>query len=179
MTTAEQIAYIRVILGGMPTSTAPDEVITLFLNKWSTYYDLSNNADKEWLVIYNATVDTLRWLIAKAGVTAGSNASSIREKRGQEEKEIRYSEGASVLQGYQDLLDYLLKNPDYISPTLSVGFNALVVGGVSQEEYDRVRSDSDSLHDTLEIGWQYKSAYQGGNESKTWNQPRLYENEGF
>jgi len=179
LTQAEQIAYIRIVLGGLPTSTVPDEVIALFLNKWSAYYDLPNNTDKEWLVIYNATVDTLRWLIAKAGTTAGSNAQSIREKRGQEEKEVRYSEGSSVMQGYQDLLDYLLKNPDYISPTLNTSFNALIVGGVSNEEYDRVRSDSDSLHDTLAIGWQYKSAYADGNESKIWPLPNIYQNDGI
>lgn len=174
MTQAEQIAYIRVLLGDLPTSTVSDAVITLFLNKWSTYLDLPNNPDQEWLVIYNAIVDTLRWLIAKAGTTSGATAQMRREKRGQEEIEIAYGDGASITQSYQDLLDYILSNPDYIHPSLAKSFNALVIGGVSKEEHSRVTDDSDSLSDTLEIGWQYKSAYATGSVTTAYPQPNLF-----
>ena len=153
MTTPEMIAYIRVILGDLSTATISDETITLFINKWSKYYNYPSDVTQEFWVVYKACIDCLRWLIAKAGTTAGSNASSRREKRGNEEIEVTFSQGSSLLQNYKDLLDYLESNPDYIDPSLATTGNELIIGGVSQTEYNRVISDSDSRYNTLGIGW--------------------------
>ena len=135
MTQAEQIAYIRIILGDLSTATLPDATIALFLNRWYVEFNYPTDTTKEWYVIYNTCCDCLRWLIAKTSATAGSSATKRREKRGQEEIEITFSEGATLSQGYQDLLDYIEANPDYIDPSLKRNVNALVIGGVSQEEY--------------------------------------------
>ena len=173
MTQAEQIAYIRIILGDISASTLPDATITLFLNRWSTAFNYPDDATKEWYVIYNTCCDCLRWLIAKTNATAGSSATKRREKRGQEEIEITFSEGATLSQGYQDLLDYIEANPDYIDPSLKRNVSALVIGGVSQEEYSRVKSDPDSLYDTLGINWATKSAYADGNSKEVYPQPYI------
>ena len=153
MTTPEMIAYIRVILGDLSTATISDSTITLFITKWSKYYDYPTNESQEFWVIYKTCLDCLAWLIAKAGTTAGSSASGRREKRGNEEIEVTFSDGSSIIQGYQDLLDFLQTNPDYIDPSLATMGNALIIGGVSQEEYDRVRSNPDSRYNTLGLGW--------------------------
>ena len=145
MTQAEQIAYIRIILGDLSTATLPDAVITLFLNRWYVEFNYPADPTKEWYVIYNTCCDCLRWLIAKTNATAGSSATMRREKRGQEEVEVRFSDGTTLSQGYQDLLDYIEANPDYIDPSLKRNVDALVIGGVSQEEYNRVKSDTDNL----------------------------------
>jgi len=153
MTTEEMIAYIRVVLGDLSTATISDATITLFINKWSKYYDYPNDSSKEFWVIYKACLDCLAFLIAKAGTTSGSSASGRREKRGNEEIEVTFSDGSSIMQGYQDLLDFLQSNPEYIDPSLGSTANALIIGGVSQTEYNRVKSDPDSRYNTLGIGW--------------------------
>lgn len=157
MTTPEMIAYIRVILGDLSTATISDSTITLFITKWSKYYNYPTDESQEFWVIYKTCLDCLAWLIAKAGTTAGSSASSRREKRGGEEIEVRFSEGSSIMQGYQDLLDFLQANPEYIDPSLATIGNALIVGGVSQTEYERVKADPDSRYNTLGIGWPNQS----------------------
>lgn len=118
MTQAEQIAYIRIILGDLSTATLPDATITLFLNRWYTAFNYPADPTKEWYVIYNTCCDCLRWLIAKTNAVAGSSATKRREKRGQEEIEVTFSEGSTLSQGYQDLLDYIEATPDYIDPSL-------------------------------------------------------------
>lgn len=173
MTQAEQIAYIRIILGDLSTATLPDATITLFLNRWYTAFNYPADTTKEWYVIYNTCCDCLRWLIAKTNATAGSSATMRREKRGQEEVEVRFADGTTLSQGYQDLLDYIESNPDYIDPSLKRNVNALVIGGVSQEEYSRVKSDPDSLYDTLGINWATKSAYANGTAQEVYPQPYI------
>ena len=173
MTQAEQIAYIRIILGDISASTLPDATITLFLNRWCTAFNYPDDPTKEWYVIYNTCCDCLRWLIAKTNATAGSSATKRREKRGQEEIEVTFSEGSTLSQGYQDLLDYIEATPDYINPSLKRNVNALVIGGVSQEEYSRVKSDPDSLYDTLGINWATKSAYAKGTAQEVYPQPYI------
>ena len=173
MTQAEQIAYIRIILGDLSTATLPDATITLFLNRWCTAFNYPDDQTKEWYVIYNTCCDCLRWLIAKTNATAGSSATKRREKRGQEEIEVTFSEGSTLSQGYQDLLDYIEATPDYINPSLKRNVNALVIGGVSQEEYTRVKSDPDSLYDTLGINWATKSAYATGTAQEVYLQPYI------
>ena len=173
MTQAEQIAYIRIILGDLSTATLPDATITLFLNRWCTAFNYPDDPTKEWYVIYNTCCDCLRWLIAKTNATAGSSATMRREKRGQEEVVVRFSDGTTLSQGYQDLLDYIEANPDYIDPSLKRNVSALVIGGVSQEEYIRVKSDPDSLYDTLGINWATKSAYASGTAQEVYPQPYI------
>lgn len=177
MTQAEQIAYIRIILGDLSTATLPDAVITLFLNRWYVEFNYPADPTKEWYVIYNTCCDCLRWLIAKTNATSGSSATMRREKRGQEEIEVRFADGTTLSQGYQDLLDYIEANPDYIDPSLKRTVNALVIGGVSQEEYSRVKSDPDSLYDTLGINWATKSAYTEGTDlHEIYPQPYIVDN---
>ena len=173
MTQAEQIAYIRIILGDLSTATLPDATITLFLNRWCTAFNYPDDQTKEWYVIYNTCCDCLRWLIAKTNATAGSSATKRREKRGQEEIEVTFAEGSTLSQGYQYLLDYIEANPGYIDPSLKRNVSALVIGGVSQEEYSRVKSDPDSLYDTLGINWATKSAYAKGTDQEVCPQPYI------
>lgn len=173
MTQAEQIAYIRIILGDLSTATLPDATIALFLNRWYVEFNYPADPTKEWYVIYNTCCDCLRWLIAKTNATAGSSATKRREKRGQEEIEVTFAEGSTLSQGYQDLLEYIEANPDYINPSLKRNVNALVIGGVSQEEYSRVKSDPDSLYDTLGINWATKSAYVNGTTQEVYPQPYI------
>ena len=47
MTQAEQIAYIRIILGDLSTATLPDATITLFLNRWYTAFNYPADPTKE------------------------------------------------------------------------------------------------------------------------------------
>jgi len=154
MTNEEMIAYIRLVLGDLSTATISDTTINFFITKWSNYYNYPTDESKEFWVIYKTCLDCLNWLIVKTGTTSeSSSAQRRREKRGNEEIEVEFSSSSSVVQGYKDLLAFLESNPEYIDPSLGFKGQALIVGGVSKTEVERVKNNPDSVYNTLGIGW--------------------------
>lgn len=142
MTNEEVIAFIRIILGGIDETVLPDEVILLFYNRWALYFDLANHPEKLPYVLYNTVVSCLQWLIAKSTASGGSYTSRT-EKIGDEQ--ISVSGGTSQVQAWQDLLDYILANPDYVDPSLSGGLeNLIIIGGVRWDRYCEVKADPNS-----------------------------------
>ena len=103
MTQVEVINFVRIILGGLPIDILPDNVIVLFYNRWSLYFDLTNNPEKLPLVLWNVCVSCLEWLIAKSTMSGGYNTERT-EKIGQEQISVK---GGSQIQAWKDLLDYI------------------------------------------------------------------------
>ena len=140
MTQEEVIEFVRIILGGLPTDILPDSVIVLFYNRWSLYFDLTNNPEKLPLVLWNVCVSCLEWLIAKSTMSGGYSTERT-EKIGQEQISVK---GGSQIQAWKDLLDYITENPEYIDPSLSSRGLTIIVGGVRQSIVDDIRKNPDS-----------------------------------
>lgn len=141
MTQQEVIAYIRIILGNVPDTVLPDAVIILFYNRWSLYFDITNNPEKLPLALWNICVSCLQWLIASA-TTNGDTYSSKSEQVG--DVKVSIGGGTSQFQAWKDLLKYITENPDYVDPSLANRGLTIVVGGVRQSILDEVRRNPDS-----------------------------------
>jgi hypothetical protein len=140
VTQEEVVSYIRIILGGISVQTLPDEVIILFYNRWSLYFDLQNNPEKLPLVLWNTCVSCLEWLLASSSANGGYSTERT-EKIGQEQITVK---GGSQLQAWKDLLKYITENPEYIDPSLSSRGLSIIVGGVRQSIVDEIRKNPDS-----------------------------------
>jgi hypothetical protein len=137
MTHQERIDYIRIILGDISTTLLPDATISLFLTRWENYFDVANKPETEPLVLWNATADCLRYLISKS-VSSGNIGTERTEEIGQEQITVK---GASQIDAWKDLLQYILDNPDFVDPTLGGLDNLIIIGGVRQDRYDEVKDD--------------------------------------
>lgn len=126
---------IRVLLGNVSQEQLPDIIIDLMINRYSSI-------DDEALQYFKVAVSCLEWLIANA-ITQGNIHTSRSDKVG--DVTVSMGGGISQVQAWKDLLKYIYKNPDYISPTLS-GFKYLcVIGGTRKDRYREVLNDPNSL----------------------------------
>lgn len=142
MTQQEQVDFIRIILGNPSEIVLPDNVILLFLNRWTLYFDLVNHPENEPLVLWNTCVNCLEWLIASS-TSSGGYAESRTEKIGQEQ--ISVSGKVSQVEAWQKLLDYILLHPEYVDPSLENSIeNLIIMGGVRKDKFEEVRKDPNS-----------------------------------
>ena len=175
MTSAEINTYIRTVLE-LSTSKLSDTKLNLFINKWITYYDNAITEANQWFITYNSTIDALRAITIAAAIstTASGASGSVTqrlEQRGSEKIQVYYSDSTTTVSSYQELLDLLLENPDYIHPSLKSSSLNIFVGGVSQQETSTVKQDSDSRSSALGIGWMFDDEY---NTTGTSPSPSIY-----
>lgn len=149
MTDQEIIDRVRLLLGGVLPSVIPDEVIDTFLQMWKISFNYPNDESKIYLVIYNTLVSSARWLVAKDISSGESTVTRRREKINQEEIEVEYS--TNSISSWQDFLDYLEANPNYVDPTLDTVRGLILIGGVRQDAYHAIKHDSNSK-DTYSSG---------------------------
>lgn len=140
MTHQERIDYIRLILGDISQALLPDATINVFLTRWEDYFDVTNNPDKEPLVLWNSTVSCLQYLISKT-VSSGNIGTSRMEKIGDEQIS---TSGGSQLQAWKDLLQYITDNPDVVDPSLNSLDSLIIIGGVRQDKFDEVKYNTNS-----------------------------------
>ena len=154
-------AFIRFWLGDITTDTITDETLN---------YIIQLNIDKDPAytgcdVIYYSTVDVLKWLERKqeSGTIASGEIKRRKEKVGDVEisEEYNLASDTSGIDGWSTILQDLQTNPSIIGCPItdtSVGGSKLggvLIGGVSQEEYDRVKRDTD-----VKSGWCMRSPYR-------------------
>lgn len=146
MTDQEIINYIRLLLGSISEEALPDLVIQTFLSMEKVRQDLINHPERTPLVIYNTLVACVRWLIMQEVSSGESSITERMEKIGDETISVK---GGSSYQNWKDFLDWLLLNPDYVDPSLNAVKSYIIIGGVRQDEFRRVKNDpnSKSLYD--------------------------------
>jgi hypothetical protein len=147
---------IRFLLGGLPTTTLSDEILNLIIDQnIAKYGDLDEN---ECIVTYNALLDALRYLDRKSQQEAASGgvsgAINVREEViGKRKIRLEYSDGSQggKVTTWGDILQDFLDDASLVCDSLvdtTKQKSLVIIGGVSQKEYDRVKSNPDSRN-----GW--------------------------
>lgn len=149
MTDEEVIERIRLLLGGISEEELPDAVIQMFLYKWEVSMDVANHPERWPLVIYNTVLDCVRWLIFQEVQSGASSVTERLEKIGDETISVK---GGSTFQSWQDMLDWLLANPEYIDPSLAFNASLVIIGGVRKDEFFRVKNSPNSYNGFMEQG---------------------------
>ena len=144
MTDQEIVDYIRLLLGSISPEALPDEVIMAFLEmekKRANWPNPSSTPCDMWRVVYNTMVDVLRWLILQEINSGEASITERLEKIGDETIQVK---GGSSYQNWKDFLDWLLQNPDYVNSCLNGVSGLVIVGGVRQDEFWRVKNNPNS-----------------------------------
>ena len=149
MTDQEIIDRIRMLLGGITQEDLPDATILFLLQKWKVVYDVVNHPEFWPLIVYNTTLDCIRWLIFQE---VQSGASSITERLEKIGDETISQKGGSTFKSWQDMLDWLLLNPEYIDPSLAFNASLVIIGGVRKDEFFRVKNSPNSVNGFMEQG---------------------------
>lgn len=123
-----------------------DTAVPYLLDSTAIALVLDRYTDKTRAIrIYLASLDALRFLMAKTGLTGSSRR---REREGNVEvEEYGGNKYAALKAAYDDLI----KNP----PPGVTGAATIYFGGTSKTEIDRVRTDPDSVGAKLPLGWTY------------------------
>lgn len=129
-----EISMVRLMIGDLDATLVSDQVIQLTLSKYAD----KTSPTKEYL----SALDSLQYAWFNQSKTGGRR----RERKGPFEVEVY---GTEVSKSLKAAYDHLLKNPPSGIPR-AIG---ILIGGVSLEEYNRVRSDDDSLSPEPSIGW--------------------------
>lgn len=149
MTDDEIIALVRQFLGNISQEELPDNIILFFFNKWKVTYDLDNHPERYPLAIYNTVIDCVRWLIVQEVSSGASSVTERFEKIGDETISVK---GGSTYKSWQDFLDWLLDNPDYIIPDAGFNSSLVIIGGVRKDEFFRVKNNPNSYNGFMEQG---------------------------
>lgn len=141
MATQEQIDKVRSYCFYPTEQELPDTIIAANIDKWLAIYP---NPAQEGVVLYNATVDCLNYLIFNDPNNAGgTSGSSRREKVGQVEVEVSYTEG--YVSKWQKILDGYLNGYLWIPGTGRPLAKGVIIGGVDRCEVNRVNRDPNGV----------------------------------
>lgn len=149
MTDEQIIAHIRMLLGNIDQETLPDAVIQQFLDVWKYSMDLEHHPERLSLVIYNTMIACVRWLIVQE---VSSGAASIRERFEKIGDETISIKGGSTWETWKDFLEWLEANPEYVDPSINNVKGLVIIGGVRNDEFCRVKTDSNSRNGYMEQG---------------------------
>lgn len=142
---------IRFLLGGLPTSTLSDEVLNQIIQRNIDKY--GDTDDKFCIVTYQSLLDALQYLINKSAQGSGSVSGGALIEReevvGKKRIRVKYSPDASgAPTGWEELYDKFLKDPTLVCDSLvdptTTSVGSVIIGGVSNKEYERVKSNPDS-----------------------------------
>jgi hypothetical protein len=149
MTDQQIIDRIRLLLGNISEEELPDAVILMFLEKWKYTMEVEKYPDRWPLVIYNTMLDSVRWLIVQE---VSSGAAAIRERFEKIGDETISVKGGSTWETWKDFLDWLEANPEYVDPSLQFNSSLVIIGGVRQDEFWRVKGNCNSYNGFMEQG---------------------------
>lgn len=135
--------FVRILLGNVSPEVLPPETLALFVEMAVMKYDLENHPEKLPNVKYDAMVQAVRWLMIQEVASGESSISSRLEKIGDETIEVRI--GQTTWQGWKDFLDWLVANPDYVDSELDACGRLVIIGGVREDEFQRVKRNRNSV----------------------------------
>lgn len=153
MATPEEIEEVRLNIGDTSSPYVLSD--TIVGNKIDAYAQPPYTSPQ---AVYFATLDCLVLLKANS---ISSSSSLSRTKVGDVEVENETGQDSSY-RLYCDLYEFWLRNP----PKGVSGKASFSFGGVSKEEVDRVRQDSDSIGAGIKQGWYEDSDFELGNSSE-------------
>lgn len=136
-------AFVRILLGNVSKEVLPPETLALFVEMAAMRHDLENHPERLPNVKYDAMVQAVRWLMVQEVASGESSISSRMEKIGDESVEVRI--GQTTWQGWRDFLDWLVANPDYVDSELDSCGRLVIIGGVHEDEFQRVKRHKNSV----------------------------------
>ena len=143
MTDQEIITKVIFLLGNPPEEVISSAIIDSILQSCKATLGVEAS-DCE--LIYCTLIDSLRYLIRNSQMKSGSLGSEIyrREKVGKREVQVQNSPNA-ISSGWEDMLMDYQNHPEYVCSELKNDTPAklIIIGGVSQKEYERVASETD------------------------------------
>lgn len=141
MTDQEIIDRIRLLLGSISEEVIPDTVIETFLLMEKVRQDYPAKPERLPIVIYNTMISCVRWLIMQEIASGEASITERLEKIGDETIQVK---GGSTYKNWKDFLEWLEANPDYVDPSLNAVSSLVIVGGVREKEFWRVKGDKGS-----------------------------------
>lgn len=147
---------IRFLLGGLSTSILSDEILNFIIEQNILEYgDLDEN---ECIVTYQSLLEALQYLDRRAmqgsaATGASGELKKIEERIGQRviKKEFETGTDGGTSASWGTMYTDFLNHPEYVCSSLvdpNKQKSLVIIGGVSQKEYDRVKSNPDSRN-----GW--------------------------
>lgn len=149
MTDEQIVELVRQLLGNISPEDLPDNIIMFFYEKWKYTYDLENHPERFPVVLYNTVLDCVRWLIVQEVASGASSVTERFEKIGDETISVK---GGSTWKSWQDFLDWLLENPDYIDPSLAFNSSLVIIGGVRKDRFLSAKNNPNSVNGFMEQG---------------------------
>ena len=150
MTHEERVNYIRNLFFDTPNglNAITDEKISFFTTRWEVSLDLEKYPDQNFTVIYNASLDCLRWVYmsSQSSMVGGSYSS----KEGSVEVKVH---NYDISYGWKQMLDYLLLHPEMVDQSLKTACVTPIFGGVSKSQINKVNSNPDSNGTVISVGW--------------------------
>lgn len=141
MATLEQITKVRIYCYNPPEELLPDLVIATNIDKWEAIYP---NPNQEGIVLYNATIDCLYYLVfTDPNSAAGSSGSKRTEKVGQVSVSVEFT--GEYISRWQKILDGYLNGDITIPGYSKIGRN-VIIGGVERDEIERVNRNPNSVN---------------------------------
>ncbi|AUR92132.1 head completion adaptor [Vibrio phage 1.170.O._10N.261.52.C3] len=177
----EIVDRVRFLMGDPSQEVISDQQITDIANNCIS--EIGNEDSDKCEVTYCTLINTLRYLINKERADSSNKSGAVKkrkEKRGETEIEEQYSDSGSA-QGYggwNDMLNEYLADPTLVCAELAreAANNLIIIGGVSQSEYDRVNDDLDKRNGYMQKNsrrYNYSTFNYSGNRN---NRFRNYRN---
>lgn len=142
MATQEQIDKVRSYCFNPSTTLLPDSVIAANIDKWTGVYPAP---EQEGVVLYNATIDCLYYLIyTDPDAPTSKDGYKRMEKVGQVQVSIETT--GEYISKWQNILNGYLNGDLTIPGQPSKIGRTVIIGGVSRTEIDRVNNTLDSVN---------------------------------
>lgn len=141
---------VRFLMGDVSESQLSQETLLKIIEDCITIYGDDDKFECE--VTYCALLKSIRYMINKQNNSQGGDSGTLiasKEKVGDLSVEKRFSSSSSTntSSGWEKMYDYYLKHPEDVCPSLvpeGSGNKLVLIGGVEQDEYERVQSDPNS-----------------------------------
>jgi len=148
-TVEEVVEQVQFVLGMPDESVLPTSVVTIIVNNYTPYYDLTDYCCE---LIYYSAIACIEFMIRKLGQSVdGLGGGSRTEKDGTTSISVSSGSGNGIVDFWKNELKRFRNDPSTLLPcmrevkhniTASSGY--IIMGGVSKLEVDRVNSDPDS-----------------------------------
>ncbi len=142
---------VRFLMGDVSENQLSQETLLNIIEECITIYGDDDKFECE--VTYCALLKAIRYMINKQNSNQGGDSGTLvgsKEKVGELLIEKRFSSDSSSngSSGWEKMYDYYLKHPEDVCPSLvpdgGSGSGLVLIGGVEQDEYERVQSDPNS-----------------------------------
>tara|TARA_R110000851_G_scaffold151683_3_gene293004 strand:+ start:2211 stop:2750 length:540 start_codon:yes stop_codon:yes gene_type:complete len=138
---------VRFLLGGADETVISDIILNGIIQ--GCIDNIGTEDEFYCEIVYCSLLETLRYLIRHNQMNSGitGNQRKRKEQNGKRTIEVEFGDSSDVvLDGWKAMYEDFLSNPSWVCEELSPkgGINLVLIGGVSEKEYQRVKNDPDS-----------------------------------